>query len=318
MAVLILAEDIDATCDGVINALQERGQVVHRVNTAWFPAQLTVSARLRLGYWTGHLRTPGRVIELEEITAVWCRTPRAYQFPAGLSTAEKAHANLEAKYGLGGLLASLPVLWVNHPARLASAAYKPHALAIAQRCGLTVPDTLVTNDAEAIREFAAGGETVTKFFGSNTILEDGVRKLSFTRLLSDTDLADLRGVDITMHQLQRFVPKFADVRVTVIGEHITAAAIRSGSPEGYIDFRADYDDLAYELIDPPADVSAGIRSLMIELGLVYGALDFVIERDTGAWWHLEINAGGQFGFVEDATGAPLTAQLADLLSKGTS
>lgn len=50
---------------------------------------------------------------------------------------------------------------------------------------------------------------------------------------------------------------------------------------------------------------------------VYGTLDFVIEQDTGRWWFLEINAGGRFGFIEDATGAPLTAQLADQLAEGT-
>lgn len=33
---------------------------------------------------------------------------------------------------------------------------------------------------------------------------------------------------------------------------------------------------------------------------------------------LEINAGGQFGFVQDGTGAPLNDQLADLLVKGAS
>jgi hypothetical protein len=63
MSVLILAEDIDATCDGMVGALAERGAVVHRVNTAWFPAQLSVSVELRGGRWTGQIRTPGRVIE---------------------------------------------------------------------------------------------------------------------------------------------------------------------------------------------------------------------------------------------------------------
>lgn len=135
MSVLILAEDIDATADQVVRALGERGVDVHRVNTAWFPAQLRLSARLRGDCWSGALCTPSRVIDLESVTAVWYRTPRAYQFPAELSPAERAHANLEAKYGLGGVLSSLPVLWVNHPARLADAAYKPVQLVAARAAG---------------------------------------------------------------------------------------------------------------------------------------------------------------------------------------
>jgi hypothetical protein len=54
---------------------------------------------------------------------------------------------------------------------------------------------------------------------------------------------------------------------------------------------------------------------MADLDLVYGALDFVVRPD-GQWVFLEINAGGQYGWIEDETGAPLTGQLADLLAKG--
>jgi glutathione synthase/RimK-type ligase-like ATP-grasp enzyme len=50
------------------------------------------------------------------------------------------------------------------------------------------------------------------------------------------------------------------------------------------------------------------------MGLVYGALDFVIGPD--GWTFLEVNAGGQYGWLEDATGAPITSRLADLLTKG--
>lgn len=314
MSVLILAEDIDATADTMIHALLERDAVVHRVNTAWFPARLSVSAELREERWIGQIRTPARVIELETITAVWYRTPRAYRFPSELSPAEREHANLEAKYGLGGVLSSLPALWVNHPSRLADAAYKPVQLVRAARCGLAVPDTVITNEAATVREFASAGKTVSKVFGTNTIMEEGVRKIGFTRLLDDADLADLRGIDVTAHLVQRWVPKAYEVRMMVIGDHITAAAIRAGSPESYVDFRSDYDNLSYELIEPPADIVDGVRQLMVAMDLLYGALDFVVQPN-GSWTFLEINAGGQFGFIEDETGAPLTAQLADLLTR---
>ncbi|WP_134664053.1 ATP-grasp ribosomal peptide maturase [Amycolatopsis sp. CFH S0078] len=316
MSVLILAEDIDATADNMVRALRERDAVVHRVNTAWFPAQLSVSAGLRGGRWSGRLNTPTRHIDLEGITAVWYRTPRAYQFPAGLTPAERAHANLEAKFGLGGVLSSLPALWVNHPARLADAAYKPVQLTRASECGLTVPDTLITTEADAVREFVSAGKTITKVFGSNTIMEEGVRKIGFTRFVSEAEMADLRGIDVTTHLFQRWVPKAYEVRMVVIGDQLTAAAIRSASASGYIDWRSDYDNLSYELITPPADVAGGVHDLMASMSLTYGALDFVVQPD-GTWTFLEVNAGGQYGWLEDETGAPLTGQLADLLAKGT-
>ena len=49
--------------------------------------------------------------------------------------------------------------------------------------------------------------------------------------------------------------------------------------------------------------------------LMYGALDFIVTPDK-EWVFLEINAGGQYGWLEAKTGAPLTGQLADVLAKG--
>lgn len=96
-------------------------------------------------------------------------------------------------------------------------------------------------------------------------------------------------------------------------KHITAAVITAGSWQGYVDYRTDYDNLTYELVDLPEQVTTGIQRLMSRFGLIFGALDFVITPH-GEWVFLEINPTGQYGFIEHATGAPLSAQLADLLT----
>jgi ATP-grasp ribosomal peptide maturase len=315
MTVLVLARDLDANADDMIAALHERGIVAYRVNTAWFPVQLRLSASLRGGRWSGQLCAPAHTVELDEIHAVWYRSPEAYRMPAELSPVERHHCLREAKYGLGGVLASLPVLWVNHPSRLADAAYKPVQLVRAHECGLSVPETVITNEPESVCSFAAAGRTITKLMGANTISEEGRRKLSWTRVLSPDDLDDLQGFEVTSHLVQRWVPKSFEVRVIVIADHLTAVKIKAGSPESSIDWRSDYAALTYELIEPPGHVARGIRALMRSFDLMYGALDFIVSPD-GEWVFLEVNAGGQYGWLEAATGVPLTGYLADVLTKG--
>lgn len=314
MTVLILAAEFDVSADQMVLALREREVPVCRLDTMWFPTQLSIEAQLREGRWRGRLCTPGRDVELEGLRSVWYRSPTTFHFPAALNGSERHHAFLEAKYGLGGVLSSLPVLWVNHPAR-AAAASKPVQLATAARCGLTVPDTLITNEPEAVRRFARCDATVTKMLGTNHIAEEGTRKITFTRLLNDDDLGDLRGINVTTHQFQRWVTKQHDARVIAIDDTLFAFAIHAGNAASYIDFRADYDALSYETIELPTDVSAGIRRFLGAMGLMYGALDFVVSPD-GSYTFLECNAGGQFGWLEARTGAPLTAALADLLAAG--
>lgn len=315
MSVLVLADERDPSADAMVLELQERGVEVNRLDTAWFPAQLSLSARLRGGRWAGHLRTEHRTVELEAIQAIWYRSPKAYRFPPGLNTVELDHAKVEAKYGLGGVLMSLPVLWVNHPSRLAGSAYKPFQLAVAARCGLNVADTLITNSKASVESFANEGRAVTKMLGAVSIVEGGVRKFAHTDLVDDARLDDLRGIEVTAHQIQRWVPKRHEARTFVVGNHVTAVAIYAHSASGYIDWRTGYDSNTYELIEPPASVVAGVQRLMTEMCLVYGAFDFIIGPDD-TWTFLEVNAGGQYGWIEEATGAPITGQLAELLTKG--
>lgn len=188
-------------------------------------------------------------------------------------------------------------------------------LAVAARCGLQVADTLITNCPESVSQFAGEGRTVNKMLGAVSIVEGRVRKFAHTRAMDAADLTDLRGVEVTAHQFQRWIPKVHEARMFVIGEHVTTAAIYAHTETAHVDWRTGYGSNTYELMTPPVEVVESVRRLMSELGLVYGAIDFVVGPDN-AMTFLEINAGGQYGWIEDETGAPLTDQLANLLMRG--
>lgn len=318
MTVLILADDLDPSADAMVRELTDREVRVCRVNTGWFPAQLSITAELRGAAWSGYLRTPRHRVELEEITAVWFRSPTAFRFPPRWSRVERQHSHNEAKFGIGGVLSSLPALWINHPARTADAVYKPMQLVTAVALGMPVPQTLITNEAESVRTFARGAEDgtiLTKTLGAASIVEEGRRKVAFTRRVRSADLDDLAGIEWTAHQFQRWVPKAHDVRVIVVGDEHWAVAIMADSAAGHLDFRNDYDSLRYELLNEPADLHLKINRYMERHGLVYGAFDFVADHD-GRWWFLECNPGGQYGWLEHKTGAPITTTLASALAEG--
>jgi ATP-grasp ribosomal peptide maturase len=318
VTVLILATEHDISVDRVVRALAARGVPVFRADLAWFPQQLTLDAELRDGRWVGRLATANREVALGALRSVWYRSPSAFEFPTTMSVSERRHSQHEAKLGLGGVLANLPVLWVNHPGRQADAGYKPRQLVAAARAGLTVLPTLVTNEAAAVRRFA--GESgrhgvVTKMFGAPAICEQGGRRVALTQRLTESDLGDLSGIEITAHQFQSWASKREEARVIVIGRQVFAVAIRAGSDAAHVDWRADYEALDYERITPPDAVRRGIRAVMAELELAYGAFDFVVTPE-GQWIFLEVNPGGQYGWLEDVADLPLTETMTDLLAQG--
>lgn len=317
MTVLILAPERDITADRMVTVLKKRDVPTVRVDTTWFPQRASLDAEFCGGRWQGTLQAGGRTIVLEGLRSIWYRSPSAFQFPPELSETERHWVMSEAKLGLGGVLSSLPLRWINNPNRNADASYKPRQSVVAAQCGLAVPDTLITNVAGSVRRFAEGGATIAKALGAPAIVEEGGRKTTFTQQLDAADLTDLRGVEHTAHQFQRWVPKAFEARVIVVGDHVFAAAIHAGNAASYIDWRNDYGALRYEPITPPDSVSAGAVAYCAELGLVYGAFDFVIRPD-GEWVFLECNPGAQYGWIEDAIEAPITETIADLLSEESS
>jgi hypothetical protein len=284
VTVLILSEEYDPSVDRVVATLTGRGVPVFRVDLGWFPRKLTVDAELRLGDWRGVLRTSHREVRLAELRSVWCRSPTVFAFPSDITRARREHVEREARLGVGGVLASLPITWMNHPQRDADNAYKPRQLVI-------------------------------KVLGSNVIHEDGQRKFAPTSKLSDDDLADLAGVEHTAHQFQEWVPKAYEVRLIAVGIKQFAVGIRTDDPAAHVDWRTNYDVLDYSIVQIPDRIIAQIRAFMTRSNLTFSALDFVVTPE-GDWVFLESNSVGQYGWLNPTLGTAVSDAIADHLAQG--
>lgn len=328
MTVLVLARDLDPTADAVVTELTERGVPVFRTDLAAFPQRLWLDARLRHGSWSGRLWNDHREVRLEDIRAIWQRSPSGYRVDARLPADEREYCHREARLGLGGVLAALDVLYANHPNRCADAVFKPYQWVTAAACGLAVSTTTITNDPDTARAFVGtgrdsgtdrdtepGGEFVAKALGPAGTRRDGQTRLGFTCRVTGADLADPAAVSATATTLQRFVPKSHEVRLTAIGSELFGAAIHAGSAPGRIDWRSDPEQVRIEPVDVPEAVADGVRAYLRRAGLVYAGFDFVVTPD-GEWVMLEANTSPQVGFAQAATGAAMTATLADLLERG--
>lgn len=195
-------------------------------------------------------------------------------------------------------------------------------LELARRLGLTIPDTLITTDMAAARDFfaAQGGDIIYKPIRAPLVERPASapgRERFATVYTNRVRLADLERPDRFLPSpclFQARLPKRLEVRVTLIGRHTFAAAIDAqGSARADLDWRR-YDDAntRYSPYDLPADIAAKLIALLQELGLVYGAADLVVTP-AGEHVFLEINPSGQYYWIERLTGLPLTANLARML-----
>lgn len=311
--VLVLTDERDQHADLVVQALAARGVPVFRVDTAQFPTEMTLAARAGAAEWSGVLRTEHRTLELEAVRSVYYRRPTAFRLPDGLSPAEAEFSEAQARHGFGGVVTSLPGLWINHPTRIADLAPKPVQIPLARRAGFVVPATLVTNDPDEVRTFAdAHGPVVCKPLTQPGIVEDGVMASVYTRLLDAADLADLTGVETTAHLFQAWVDKSYEVRVTAVGSRLFAVEIHAQSDAARVDWRSDYDHLEYKPCEVPSDLAAKIRGYLASGGLAFGVFDFVVRPD-GQWVFLECGPNANWAWLVDAAELPIHEAIADAL-----
>ncbi|MGW5332938.1 ATP-grasp ribosomal peptide maturase [Streptomyces bauhiniae] len=313
--VLVATEADDLTADMVITELNRRNVPVVRFNPADIGAGLTVSARFstRPASMAGRVRTPSRTADLTRVRSVYWRRPEWPTFPH-LEPDDARFAAAQVRFGLGGLLYAMDSpLWVNHPQRIATADYKPAQLALAQRLGLGVPSTLITNDPDEAREFITSvhGDVLFKTLRWTPYTRDGVPVTGWADPVSAEEIDE--SVRVTPHLFQARVDKVADIRVLVVGRHTFAVRIESD----LLDWRKDYSALAYSVEHLPDRVNKALHLYLEFLGLVSGSFDLAVDRKGDYWW-LELNPNGQWGWLETETGLPMSAAFADLLSQGES
>jgi ATP-grasp ribosomal peptide maturase len=304
--ILVLTRLEDSSADMVISHLIARGAQVARFDPGIdFPARATISASFGIDPPRGHLNTGSRRVELERVKAVYYRRPTPYR-TGGPSQVER-FAAAQARFGLGGTLATLPCPYLSHPWTLATAEHKPLQLITAQRAGFIVPATLITNRVEDARAFAVEhGPIVYKpLRGTPYIDSNGDFCTIWTTLIDPADLDET--ISHTAHLFQACVSKVADLRVTVVGERAFCVRIDSD----LLDWRADYDRISYTVIDAPPGLAERCLIFLKDLGLRFGAFDFALTSDGPVF--LECNPNGQWGWIEDHTGLPIARAIADLL-----
>ncbi|MGW1196980.1 ATP-grasp ribosomal peptide maturase [Streptomyces sp. NPDC002536] len=309
--VLVSTEYEDPTADLVIAELNRRRVPVLRLDPGQdFPGAAVLTASTREDGWSGTLAIGGRTAELHSVRALYHRRPNPFT-PNG-DDQNSVFAAQENRRGLGGVLGALPgCLYLSHPQAIAHTEYKPAQLAAALRLGLLVPETLITNDPARAKEFCARQATIYKPLHAGAYTMDDEPAGIWAARVEAGEIDD--AVKHSAHLFQAEVPKVADVRAVVVDDR--AFCVRITAPPGVLDWRADYRNLTYESAGCPEDVRRALVQFVRDFGLKFGAFDFAVTAED-SWWFLECNPNGQWAWLEDAAGLPITAAIADVLENG--
>ncbi|MCC5577455.1 ATP-dependent carboxylate-amine ligase [Microtetraspora sp. AC03309] len=311
--IVVLTGDDDEHADHITPLLSRRGAEVVRVDPASFPREVRVSS----GFYNQAVSRWG-TLDLASLTAVWYRRPgRPRVHDEIVDDPARLYVETECRHLAQDLWDALDCRFV--PARrplIDRAQRKLLQMPLAARLGFETPATLVTTDPDEFLAFSNrfDGQIITKPYAFAPAMLGGAGAVRYTERTAPIDLGYADALRFCPVIAQELIAKRVEVRVTVVGGRVFAAEIHSqNSNRSRTDWRS-YDlrrtpHLSHRL---PADVERRCLALVSELGLNYGAIDLIVTPED-RYVFLEINPAGQYLWIEQLTGLPISEALCDLL-----
>ena len=255
-----------------------------------------------------------RVFSIGEITSVLYRralTPRPPEF---VNADARNFAAGEVRHLYEGLLQGLEsARWVSGIQETHAAERKLYQLQVAERIGLEVPDTIVSNDESTIRGFVEylGGRGVCKPIYHGLWRSSQGMQAIHTRFVDFDNLPTQEELDTCPVLIQEVAPKGTDIRITCIGDELFPVEIQTAQPD-LIDWRHPDHELEYQTTELPNRIQSLVCELLSHLKLQYGAMDFVRTLD-GRWLFLEVNPVGEWVWLERHLSLPMSDAFIRLL-----
>ena len=256
--------------------------------------------RWRAVWWDGR-----REVDLTRFAGVYTRAvppsllPAAVRFPP--EHPPDALLPLRQQYLIDGLNAWLdvtPQRVANRLAAAASNASKPWQMQLVRACGFGVAESLVTNDAAAVRRFVrTHGRVIYKS-------SSGIR--SIVTELKPAGLGHLHRIAALPTLFQAFVPG-VNYRVHVVGPRVFCTRIESRAVDYRYAGREDCEATMHADRLPP-DVAERCVRLTASLGLEFAGIDLKRTPD-GRWVCFEANPSPAYSCFDDATSARIARRL---------
>ena len=316
---LIVTNKSDLACDFLIIRLNERGIPFLRLNTEDFGKAFHIDLFLsgKSVYYEIQLSN-GRVMKATDISAVYFRQPVSPYASSDTLEEDRAFVRRELQELMRSLWRLIePDIWLNHPKHLWLASNKVEQLKVARSLGFTIPDTCVSACESTVREFAqARGQLIGKAVKHGFYRQGNRVRVAPTQRLAPDFEARVREYAHAPMIIQDEIQKDYDIRATVIGDRVFAAAIHSQEHrQTEVDWRVwDFEhlDLRHAVIELPSHIELLCRRITAYFGLRYSAIDLVRDRQ-GEHYFLEMNPNGQWAWIEQTTGHPIRDALIDCL-----
>ena len=320
--VLILSTQTDVESDLVGLILLSKGVDYLRINIEDIPKNIKIS--LQEGQKSAIIIKKNQSVNLSKIQVVFVRNFDINDVDFEFRTAFVNKYMREQWLHMFEIIkvGTLDAKWISSFGAIERLRYnKAIQLSIAKSVGLfDVPDTLITNDSDQARRFyySYSGDVVVKCLHHHLVQIRNNEHLIYTHRFSESNLSRLdESLAFAPCIFQKRIDKKSELRITVVSEQVFAAKLNLKSKKALEEdiHLSKYDeDIDIEPFDLAPEVKNRILAMMKVFGLEYGSLDFIIDKNSKLIF-LEVNPTGDWAYIEDTTGMPITEVISNLIIK---
>lgn len=314
--ILIISNKEDITTDFVVRKLSSYEIPFYRLNTEDIARSVFISLDFEKQVFTLFDSNNERNFNILDFKSVYYRRPELPLFQDDeLSAKERRYMQTEVAYTLEGIYSILESsYWISPVWAIRKAENKLYQLQLARQLEFHVPASIVTNIPESFKDFRSNhNECIIKPIRSGHIQDDTNPEVVYTNLLTTNPPNE--QIKVCPNYLQEHIEKKYDVRVTVVGDKTYAVRIDSQTTEATkTDWRRGENILPHEVIELPPHMHNQCVAITNALGLQFGAIDFVIDKN-GNFVFLELNPNGQWAWIENITDLDISGAISDLLIK---
>ncbi len=283
--ILVITSSIDYTVDYIIN------KYGHDCNFFRFNTDLFSEYSIALTNEGFTIKSETYEIDSASISAVYYRKPTL----PDLNDYDNKYKGMMMKdilHVIEGLVEQLDCKILTSPYILRKAENKAYQMNVAKQIGFTIPEYLITNSQNMVKEFINDNRMyIIKPLSVGRIINDD--KAIFFQTNTLDGVSEFHNIELSPIFIQEYIEKDYEIRLTVIEDDFYPVMINSTNA---IDWRKEDSINRYSLVEIPREIKEMCQLLMQELELSFGAFDFIVHKEV--FYFLEVNPNGQWLWLE--------------------
>ncbi|EAA0681860.1 hypothetical protein [Salmonella enterica] len=248
------------------------------------------------------IRNQGHGIILESnCSSIYYRKPSPENLDDVIGVKYHNHCYREVFSLVEGIAEAFEGKCLSRPSILRKADNKILQAKTANEIGFLTPDYCLTNSPHLLTSYLNEDIIVKPL--SNGVVEDEQHKEIVQTNLFDKSKS-ISTLKFCPAYFQKYSKKEYEVRITIVDEVLFSVKIES---ENKIDWRKSDNKIIYSRIDTPQAIKNKCLLYMKFFGIDFGCFDFIVFDDE--WFFLEMNANGQWVWLEHETGLNISKEI---------